>query len=108
MVSPGTLASTAITTNILDDLSSAPVTWSTVLPSAQALATDRAYIAVFDSDGLLVGVSSGLVPRSAGTATITFTKQLVDGGHYAVYLFFMSADGKRIFAQSRKDVLANG
>lgn len=107
-VSPGTLASTSITSNILDDLGSAPVTWSTVLPSAQALATDKAYVAVFNADGSLVGVSSGLVPRSAGTATIVFTEQLVNGGHYAVYLFFMSADGKRIFAQSRKDMLANG
>ena len=108
IVSPGTLASTAITTTKLDDLSSAPVAWSTVLPSAQALATDKAYVAVFDSDGLLVGVSSGIVPRSAGTATVTFTKLLANGGHYSVYLFFMSADGKRIFAQSHKDMLANG
>ena len=108
MLSPGTLASTAITTNILDDLSSAPVAWSTVLPSAQALATDKAYVAVFDADGLLVGVSSGIVPRSAGTATVTFTTLLENNGHYSVYLFFMSADGKRIFAQSRKDMLANG
>ena len=108
IVSPGTLASTAITTNKLDDLSSAPVAWSTVLPSAQALATDKAYVAVFDSDGLLVGVSSGIVPRSAGTATVTFTTLLENNGHYSVYLFFMSADGKRIFAQSRKDMLANG
>lgn len=107
MLSPGTLASTAITTNVLNGLSSAPVSWSTVLPSAQALATDKAYVAVFDSDGLLVGVSSGIVPRSAGTATVTFTTQLVDGGHYAVYLFFISADGKRIFAQSYKAQLAN-
>lgn len=107
-VSPGTLAYTSITSNFLDDLGSAPVTWSPVLPSAQALATDKAYVAVFDSDGKLVGVSSGIVPRSAGTATITFTQQLVNGGHYAVYLFFMSADGKRIFSQSHKSMLANG
>lgn len=107
-VSPGTLAATSITTTVLDDLSSAPVAWSTVLPSTQALATDRAYIAVFDADGSLVGVSSGQVPRSAGTATITFNKLLDNGGHYAVYLFFMSADGKRIFSQSQKNVLANG
>ena len=107
-VSPGTLASTPITSNNLDDLSSAPVTWSAVLPSPQALATDRAYIAVFDSNGLLAGVSSGLVPRSAGTATITFIKQLVNGDHCAAYLFFMSADGKRIFAQSHKALIANG
>lgn len=107
-VSPGTLASTSITSNIIDDLGSAPVTWSAVLPSAQALATDKAYVAVFDSNGLLVGVSSGLVPRSAGTATIVFTKQLTNHNLYSVYLFFMSADGKRIFSQSHKDMLANG
>lgn len=107
-ISPGTLAATSITTNVLDDLGSAPVAWSTVLPSSQALATDRAYIAVFDADGSLVGVSSGQVPRSAGTATIVFSKLLNNGGHYAVYLFFVSADGKRIFSQSQKDMLANG
>lgn len=106
LVSPGTLTKTTITSTIIDDLGSAPVTWSTVLPSVQALATDKAYVAVFDTDGKLVGVSSGVAARSAGTVTITFLETLESHGTYNVYLFFMSADGKRIFGQDHKQLLA--
>lgn len=106
LVSPGTLISTSITSTIIDDLGSAPITWSTVLPSVQALATDKAYVAVFDTDGKLVGVSSGVAARSAGTVTITFLETLTSHETYNVYLFFMSADGKRIFGQHHKQLLA--
>lgn len=107
LVSPGTLISTGITSTIIDDLGSAPITWSTVLPSVQALATDKAYVAVFNTDGKLVGISSGVAPRSAGTVTISFLELLEPHETYNVYLFFMSADGKRIFEQAHKQLLAS-
>lgn len=101
-VSPGTLASTPITNTSITSASSTNVTWSASLPSAQALATDKVCIVAFDSDGVLVGVNSGITPRSLTHAIITYNRTLVDGEFISMYMFFFSADGKRIFAQSYK------
>lgn len=102
LVSPGTLPKAGLTSTSITSSSIMMFNWSTVLPSVQALATDKAYIALFDAEGLLVGVSSGVNARSGGHTGITFNRTLVDGEKIATYLFFFSADGKRIFSQDYK------
>lgn len=101
-VSPGTLAPTAIMNTSITSATSTLVTWSATLPSAQALASDKAYIVAFDSNGVLVGVSSAVKERYEAIATLNYNRNLVDGESISIYMFFFSADGKRIFAQSYK------
>ena len=101
-VSPGTLASTPITNVSITNAFSTFVTWSAALSSVQAMATDKAFIVAFDSDGVLVGDSSGFAARSSASANIHYNRTLVDGEYINLYMFFFSADGKRIFAQDYK------
>lgn len=103
-VSPGTLASTPITNTTIVSATSTTVTWSATLPSAQALATDKAYIVAFDSDGALVGVSAGITARSGAHTTVAYNRNLLDGEFISMYMFFFSVDGKRIFAQAYKNL----
>lgn len=102
LVSPGTLAKTAITNTSITSAATINLAWSTALPSVQALATDKTYAVAFDSNGILVGALSGAGTRSGGHYNLTFNRTLVDGEMIATYLFFLSADGKRIFSQDYK------
>ena len=103
-VSPGTLASTPIINTSITSATTLNVAWSSALPSAQALATDKAYIVAFDSNGVLVGVSSGMGTRSGAHYGLNFNRNLIDGEFIGMYLFFFSVDGKRIFAQAYKNL----
>lgn len=99
-VSPGTLPSVPVT---VDELASPTVmsfNIATALPSVQALATDKLYAVVVDSDGNFLGGVSGTVTRSVGAFSVVANRTLLNGEHVYVYAFFMSADSKRIFAQS--------
>lgn len=103
-VSPGTLASTSFMNTSITSATSTLVTWLAALPSAQASATDKAYIVAFDSNGVLVGVSSAVKERFEAVATLAYNRNLIDGEFISMYMFFISADGKRIFAQSYKNL----
>lgn len=99
-VSPGTLPSAAVS---VDDLASPTVmsfNVATALPSVQALPTDKLYAVVVDIDGIYLGSVSGTVTRSVGAFSVVANRTLLNGERVYVYAFFMSADGKRIFAQS--------
>lgn len=99
-ISPGTLPSAAVS---VDELASPTVmsfNIATALPSAQALPTDKLYAVVVDSDGVYLGSVSGTVTRSVGTFSVVANRTLKTHEEIFVYAFFMSADGKRIFAQS--------
>lgn len=99
-VSPGTLPSVPVT---VDELASPTVmsfNIATALPSVQALATDKLYAVVVDSDGVYLGSVSGTVTRSVGSFSVVANRILHPTEKVNVYAFFMSADGKRIFAQS--------
>lgn len=72
------------------------VTWDTALSNSLQSASDLAYIVlVEDRTGLVVGHSSGLVARSAGTASITFDSSSLEDTVYA-FLAFANTDGTRI------------
>lgn len=99
-ISPGTLPSAAVS---VDELASPTVmsfNIATALPSVQALSTDKLYAVVVDENGVYLGSVSGTVTRSVGAFSVTANRTLVDGENVYMYAFFMSADGKRIFAQS--------
>lgn len=99
-VSPGTLPSATIT---VDELASPTVmsfNVATALPCVQALPTDKLYAVVVDYDGNYLGSVSGTVARSAGSFSVTANRTLKNHEMVYAYAFFMSADGKRIFAQS--------
>lgn len=99
-VSPGTLPSAVLS---VDDLASTSVmsfNIATALPSVQALPSDKLYAIVVDSDGVCLGSVSGTVTRSVGSFSVIANRPLLNGEHLWAYAFFMSADGKRIFAQS--------
>ena len=99
-VSPGTLPSVAVSVDELASNSSMSFNVSTALPSVQALSTDKLYAVVIDADGLYLGSVSGTVARSVGAFSVVANRTLIDGEKVYAYAFFMSADGKRIFAQS--------
>lgn len=103
-VSPGTLASTPFMNTSITSATSTLVTWLATLPSAQASATDKAYIVAFDSNGILVGVSSAVKERFEAVTTLAYNRNLVDGEFISMYMFFVSVDGKRIFSQSYKNL----
>lgn len=99
-VSPGTLPSAAVS---VDELASPTVmsfNVATALPSVQALPTDKLYAVVVDYDGNYLGGVSGTVARSVGSFSVVANRTLLNHELVYVYAFFMSADGKRIFAQS--------
>lgn len=99
-VSPGTLPSAAVS---VDELASSTVmsfNVATALPSVQALPTDKLYAVVVDIDGIYLGSVSGTVTRSVGAFSVVANRTLLNGERVYAYAFFMSADGKRIFAQS--------
>lgn len=99
-VSPGTLPSAAVS---VDELASPTVmsfNIATALPSIQALPTDKLYAVVVDSDGNYLGSVSGTVARSVGAFSVVANRTLINHEAIYVYAFFLSADGKRIFAQS--------
>lgn len=99
-VSPGTLPSAAVSVDELASTTSMSFNVATALPSVQALTTDKLYAVVVDSDGVYLGGVSGTVTRSVGAFSVVANRTLIDGEKVNVYAFFMSADGKRIFAQS--------
>lgn len=99
-VSPGTLPSAAVSVDELASPTSMSFNISTALPSVQALPTDKLYAVVVDADGVCLGSVSGTVTRSVGAFSVVANRTLLNGEHISAYAFFMSADGKRIFAQS--------
>lgn len=99
-VSPGTLPSATVS---VDELASPTVmsfNVATALTSVQALPTDKLYAVVVDYDGNYLGGVSGTVTRSVGSFSVVANRTLINHEMVYVYAFFMSADGKRIFAQS--------
>lgn len=99
-VSPGTLPSAVVS---VDELASPTVmsfNIATALPSVQALPTDKLYAVVVDADGIYLGSVSGTVTRSVGAFSVVANRILHSTEKINAYAFFMSADGKRIFAQS--------
>lgn len=99
-VSPGTLPSAAVSVDELASSSTMSFNVATALPSAQALPTDKLYAVVVDSDGVYLGGVSGTVTRAAGSFSVVANRTLINHEMVYVYAFFMSVDGKRIFAQS--------
>ena len=99
-VSPGTLPSAAVSVDELASTSVMSFNVATALPSVQALSTDKLYAVVVDSDGIYLGSVSGTVTRTVGAFSVIANRTLVNGERVYVYAFFVSADGKRIFAQS--------
>lgn len=72
------------------------LTWGTALSNSLQSATDLAYIVlVEDRTGAVLGHSSGLVPRSAGTASVTFDSPSGEETVFA-FLAFANADGTRM------------
>ena len=99
-VSPGTLPSAAVSVDELASTTVMSFNVATALPSVQALSTDKLYAVVVDIDGVYLGSVSGTVTRSVGAFSVNANRTLVNGERVYVYAFFVSADGKRIFAQS--------
>ena len=99
-VSPGTLPSAAVSVDELASTTVMSFNVATALPSVQALSTDKLYAVVVDIDGIYLGSVSGTVTRSVGAFSVNANRTLVNGERVYVYAFFVSADGKRIFAQS--------
>lgn len=99
-VSPGTLPSAVVSVDDLASTTTMSFNISTALPSVQALPTDKLYAVVVDSDGLYLGGVSGTVARSVGSFSVVANRILHPTEKVNAYAFFMSADGKRIFAQS--------
>lgn len=99
-ISPGTLPSVPVTVDELSSPTSMSFNVATALPCVQALPTDKLYAIVVDSDGNYLGGVSGTVTRSVGSFSVVANRTLLNGEHLYAYAFFMSADGKRIFAQS--------
>lgn len=99
-VSPGTLPSVAVSVDELASSTSMSFNIATALPSVQALATDKLYAVVVDSNGVCLGSVSGTVTRSVGAFSVVANRTLLNHEMVYVYAFYMSADGKRIFAQS--------
>lgn len=99
-VSPGTLPSAAVSVDELASTTVMSFNVATALPCVQALPTDKLYAVVVDIDGAYLGSVSGTVTRSVGAFSVVANRTLLDGERVYVYAFFMSADGKRIFAQS--------
>lgn len=99
-VSPGTLPSAAVSVDELASTSSMSFNVATALPGVQALASDKLYAVVVDIDGVYLGSVSGTIARSVGAFSVVANRTLLNGERIYVYAFFMSADGKRIFAQS--------
>lgn len=99
-VSPGTLPSVPVTVDELASPSVMSFNIATSLPSVQALPTDKLYAVVVDYDGNYLGSVSGTVARSVGAFSVVANRTLKNHEMVYAYAFFMSADGKRIFAQS--------
>lgn len=99
-VSPGTLPSAAVSVDELASATTMSFNVATALPSVQALTTDKLYAVVVDSNGVYLGGVSGTVTRAAGSFSVVANRTLLNHEVVHVYAFFMSADGKRIFAQS--------
>lgn len=99
-VSPGTLPSVPVTVDELASPSVMSFNIATTLPSVQALPTDKLYAVVVDYDGNYLGSVSGTVARSVGAFSVVANRTLKNHEMVYAYAFFMSADGKRIFAQS--------
>lgn len=99
-VSPGTLPSVPVTVDELASPSVMSFNIATTLPSVQALPTDKLYAVVVDYDGNYLGSVSGTVTRSVGAFSVVANRTLKNHEMVYAYAFFMSADGKRIFAQS--------
>lgn len=74
------------------------VNWSTVITDSYGLATDKVYILIRnDSTGALVA-SSGIVARSAGTATVACT--WAAPANCIVWVAFRRADGTMVSTSS--------
>lgn len=99
-VSPGTLPSAVVSVDELASPTIMSFNVATALPSVQALPTDKLYAVVVDIDGIYLGSVSGTVARSVGAFSVVANRTLLNGERVYAYAFFMSADGKRIFAQS--------
>lgn len=69
------------------------VIWPTTLPDSLSLATDLAYVVVIVPDQDLIGVSSGLTPRSVGVSSIEFAEAITAGATMYAYLAFKRVDG---------------
>lgn len=68
------------------------VNWPTALPDAYSQSTDLAYLVVNGEPREDFKVAGGTVPRSAGTATVSYTG-MTAGQNFSVYLAFKRVDG---------------
>lgn len=90
VIASGKLGDTAISDIATSGSTGLTVTWSTSLASSFQAATDKAYLLALNAQGEVMGVISGSVTRSAGTAVIATGTISVDMN---VYLAFLRADG---------------
>jgi hypothetical protein len=98
MIAKGSLPSTDIDTITADEsLGTVVITWDSTLSSPDFSNTDKAYALIFnEATQAPLGVSIGVVPRSAGTLSITSTTPMTAGDIVHVYLFFVAADGSQV------------
>lgn len=104
--SPSTIGVTPIVSGEANaSTSRVTVDWIDSLSISGSLESDQAYVTIIDSDGVLLSSGMTSSTRQNAEALITLDGAITQNQHIFVYLFFVSADGKRIFSDDVKELI---